>query len=71
MEETSLNFHTVRCCICNSVLLNLPAEELEKFNSLTLRCESCGHQLVLNGTTISKVLCVESLHNVFKYDFNI
>lgn len=65
-------FHTVRCCICNSVLLNLPEEELEKLNSLTFRCECCGHRLTLNGSTVTKAAGTEQIHNnLFKYDFNI
>ncbi|OPX43484.1 hypothetical protein CLHUN_26310 [Ruminiclostridium hungatei] len=66
-----MNFCTVRCCICNSVLLNLPQEELEKLNSLTFRCESCGHRLVLNGTVVTKAVSAEPFQNIFKYDFNI
>jgi len=66
-----LNFHTIRCCICNSVLLNLPEEEIEKLNSLTFRCESCGHRLILNGTSVSRAISDDPIHNNFKYDFNI
>lgn len=65
-----MNFHTIRCCICESVLLNLPMEEIEKLDGLTFRCESCGHKLVLQGTSVSKSICVDPL-NVFRYDFNI
>jgi len=66
-----LNFHTVRCCMCNSVLLNLPKEELERLDSLTFRCESCGHRLILNGTSVTRAISTEPKHNLFKYDLNI
>lgn len=66
-----MNFHTIRCCICNSVLLNLPEEELKRLNNLTFRCECCGHRLILNGTAVSKAISAEPLQNVFNYDFNI
>lgn len=65
-------FHTVKCCICNSVLLNLPAEELERLNNLTFICECCGHKLILNGGTVTKAVSTEPVHNnLFRYDFNI
>ncbi len=66
-----MNFCTVRCCICNSVLLNLPEEEIEKLNSLTFRCESCGHRLTLNGTNVTEAISIEPFQNFYKYDFNI
>jgi hypothetical protein len=66
-----LNFNTVRCCICNSVLLNLPADELERLNNLTFRCECCGHRLILNGTSVSKVISEDPLNNIFNFDLNI
>ncbi len=66
-----MNFRTVRCCICDSVLLNLPEEELERLSSLTFRCESCGHRLTLNGTNVTKAISAEPFQNIYKYDFNI
>ena len=66
-----MNFHTIKCCMCNSVLLNLPKEELDRLNSLTFRCESCGHKLILNGTTVTSVISPDPIHNFFKYDFNV
>lgn len=66
-----MNFCTVRCCICKSVLLNLPEEEIEKLNSLTFRCESCGHRLTLNGTNVTKAINTEPFQYYFKYDYNI
>lgn len=66
-----MNFHTIRCCICNSVLLNLPEEELKRLNSLTFRCECCGHRLILNGASVTEAVSTEPLHNILKYDFNI
>ncbi len=56
--------------MCKSVLLNLPKEELERLSNLTFRCESCGHQLVFNGT-VTTVISNDSIHNVLKYDLNI
>lgn len=66
-----MNFNTIRCCICESVLLNLPEEEIIRLNGLTFRCESCGHKLVLNGTNVSKAISSDSLNNQYKYDLNI
>lgn len=66
-----MNFCTVRCCVCNSVLLNLPEEELEKLNSLTFRCESCGHRLILNGKNVTRALSAEPFQSIFNYDLNI
>ncbi len=70
MEEGILNFHTIRCCICESVLLNLPEEEIQRLNGLTFRCESCGHKLILNGESVSKVICTDSF-TFLKFDLNI
>ncbi len=55
--------------MCKSVLLNLPKEEVEKLNNLTFRCESCGHQLQLRGTTVFQVKNHESIFNFLKYDY--
>lgn len=66
-----MKFQTIRCCLCNSVLLNLPQEEIERLNGLTFRCESCGHRLILNGTSVLRAVNSDPLHNTFKYDFNI
>ena len=57
--------------MCNSVLLNLPKEELERLDSLTFRCESCGHQLILNGTSVTQAINIDSIHSILKYDLNI
>lgn len=57
--------------MCNSVLLNLPEEELERLDSLIFRCECCGHRLILNGTSVTRVMGTDPLHNSFKYDLNI
>jgi hypothetical protein len=57
--------------MCNSVLLNLPEEELERLNNLTFRCESCGHRLVLNGTLVTRVITTDPIHSFFEYDLNI
>ncbi len=66
-----MNFRTIKCCICNSVLLNLPEEELKKLNNISLRCESCGQRLILDGNAVTKAVSAEPLQNIFKYDFNI
>lgn len=66
-----MNFRTVKCCNCNSVLLNLPEEELMRLNNFAFRCESCGQRLILNGNTVTKAISTEPLKNILKYDFNI
>lgn len=65
-----LKFYTIKCCMCNSVLLNLPKEEVEKLNNLTFRCESCGHQLLLKGSSVFHVKNSDSIFNLLKYDFD-
>lgn len=71
MGEDNLNFCTIRCCICESVLLNLPEEEISRLNGLTFRCESCGHKLMLNGTNVLKAISTDTPYNLYKYDLNI
>ncbi len=66
-----MNFYTIRCCNCNSVLLNLPKEEIERLNSHTINCESCGYKLTLNGTNVTRTIGDVTFQNSYKYDFNI
>jgi phage FluMu protein Com len=66
-----MKFETIRCCICNSVLLNLPKEELKRLDSLTFRCESCGHRLILNGSSVTQAINIDSIQNLLEYDLNI
>ena len=67
--QKKLKFYTIKCCICNSVLLNLPKEEVDKLNNLTFRCECCGHHLVLNGTSVIQVKNNDSIFNYLSYDY--
>lgn len=64
-----LNFITVRCCNCNSVLLNLPESELKRLDGLTFRCECCGNKLLLEGKTVVKSLQLDPYRNIYQYDF--
>ncbi len=47
-------FRTLRCCNCQSVMVNLPEEELKKLSGLSFRCECCNHLNHLNESVFEK-----------------
>ncbi len=47
-------FKTLRCFNCQSVIVNLPVEELKKLHGLSFRCECCNHLNLLEGHTFVK-----------------
>ena len=64
-----MKFCTIKCSICNGVLLNLPESEIEHLNGLTFRCECCGHRLILEGTNAIKAVNEDPRQNIYSYDF--
>ncbi len=41
------NFKSLICNNCTSVMLNLPEVEYKKLSGMHLRCECCGHIIVV------------------------
>lgn len=47
-------FKTLRCFNCQSVMVNLPEEELKKLHGLSFKCECCNHLNLLNENAFAK-----------------
>ncbi len=48
------NYKTLICSSCNSVILNLPIEEIQKLDGLSFTCEYCGHRNLLDKFEFKK-----------------